>query len=92
MRLPVSFWGRLFDFGRFRMKGIKINVYIDNGNVYSYRVPDEEAVRDHCHEIITSGYRSSHGQHWTWYPPHRIKKIKLKKPLSTNYSDEVSGT
>lgn len=73
-------------------EGIKISVYIDNGNIYEYFVNDEESVRDHCHEIIQSGYRSSHGDHWVWFPPHRIKKIKVPMSLSTNYSDEVRGT
>jgi len=71
-----------------------IQIYIDNGNVYEYEVPSEEAARDHCHAIVMTGYRSTHtdDDSFTWYPPHRIHKIKVFGGMTSNYRDQVHGT
>lgn len=74
-----------------------ISVYIDNGNVYSYEVGTEESAREHAAAIVQTGYRSvsaESGRQLTWFPPHRIVKVKLilEADSSTQYTDNVRGT
>jgi hypothetical protein len=76
---------------------VTIHVYIDNGNVYSYQVDDETSAREHASAIISTGYRSvgkSSPMTMTWYPVHRISKVKLEldKASKTSYTDVSRGT
>lgn len=69
----------------------KIDVYLDNGVVYSYEVKSEDKVREHADAIIKTGYRHNDGEVFEHYPPHRILKVK-SSDISTKYIDTSSGT
>lgn len=78
---------------------ITIQVYLTNGVVREYEVPDQTTAREHVAEIILTGYRSVDENkphilvHW---PPHKIVKVKIVSdpdhPLQTNYFDRARGT
>ena len=72
---------------------MKIEIYLDDGRVFDYELPNESKVREHAAAIIKTGYRHSpEGEdYWEWYPPHRILKIKTPQ-LETKYFDHVTGT
>lgn len=71
---------------------MKIQIYLDDGRVFSYKVNDAEKVREHASAIIMGGYRHNNGKIFEHYPPHRILKVKCEGNISTNYPDEVTGT
>lgn len=76
---------------------ITIQVYLDTGNVYSYNVATEAIAREHANSIVSTGYRSVSADDpltLTWFPPHRIVKvkIKLKEQSTTNYFDTITST
>lgn len=68
-----------------------IKVYLDTGQTFSYEC-DERSAREHCAEIIATGYRTSHGGTLQWFPPHRVRKVKAIGGDVTDYPDEVGGT
>lgn len=56
----------------------KISVYLDTGVVYEYEVESAIKGREHAYEIISSGYRhTTNSNDLEWFPPHRIKKVKV---------------
>ena len=73
---------------------MKIEIYLDDGRVFSYSVPSESKVREHAGAILKTGYRHSPEgeEYWEWYPPHRILKIKCNRAMQTDYTDSVRGT
>lgn len=74
------------------MGNYTVEVYIDNGVVYSYTVDSPEKVREHADAIVKTGYRHNNGKIFEHYPPHRISKVKCAQPIPTKYPDEVRGT
>lgn len=68
-----------------------IEVYMDNGVVYSYEVASPDKVREHADAIIKTGYRHNDGNVFEHFPPHRILKVKSNN-ISTKYIDTTSGT
>lgn len=68
-----------------------IQVYLDDGRVFEYKVENEEKVREHASAIIATGYRHNDGKVFEHYPPHRILKVKSSE-ISTKYIDTVKGT
>jgi hypothetical protein len=68
-----------------------LEIYLDNGVVYSYEVASQQKVREHAHAIVMTGYRHNDGDVFEHYPPHRILKVKASK-IDTKYTDNVSGT
>lgn len=74
---------------------IKIEVYLENGNVYWYEVNSTDRARDHVHEIIQNGYRHTeeNSDILEWFPPHRILKVKIHGGAeSTKYRDNFRPT
>lgn len=71
-----------------------IDIYMDDGRVFSYNVESADKVREHAAAIISAGYRHSEEQTgiWEWYPPHRILKIKSKNIPTNYYTSNVRGT
>ena len=71
-----------------------IDVYIDNGVVFSYggiRTPAK--AREHASAIVKGGYRHNDGRgEFEHYPPHRIDKVKIIGVVPTKYPDAASGT
>jgi hypothetical protein len=68
-----------------------VNVYMDDGRVFSYDVPSADKVREHASAIIVGGYRHNDGEVFEHYPTHRIVKVKSHL-IPTLYPDTVSGT
>ena len=71
-----------------------INVYLDNGLVFSYDVGTPNSAREHAAAIATTGYRHTDNDAGVMehYPPHRIVKIKCVGGMKTSYPDETRGT
>ena len=65
--------------------------YLDDGRVFSYEC-DSRGSREHASEIIKTGYRSSGNGVLEWFPPHRIRKVKVIGGDTTEYTDTVTGT
>ena len=53
-----------------------IEVHIEDGIVFKYRVNSPQTVIEHMSRIITKGYRRNDGKIIEHYPPHRILKVK----------------
>ena len=68
-----------------------VNVYLDDGRIFSYNVESAEKVREHASTIIKDGYRHNDGKIFEHYPPHRILKVK-SKDIPTKYPNMVEGT
>lgn len=73
---------------------LKMEIYLDDGRVFSYEVPSDDKGREHASAIVSTGYRHNDGTGtFEWYPPHRILKVKVTGGVvRTKYTDEVSGT
>lgn len=69
----------------------KVEVYLDDGRVFSYEVSSPEKVREHASAIISGGYRHNDGKVFEHYPPHRILKVKSSN-IDTMYPDTARGT
>jgi hypothetical protein len=69
----------------------KIEVYLDDGRIFSYEVENEAKVREHASAIIKTGYRHNDGAIFEHYPSHRILKVKSSN-IPTTYKDTTSGT
>jgi hypothetical protein len=66
-----------------------IEVYLDNGVIFSYEVDSPGKVREHTSAIIKTGYRHNDGLIFEHYPPHRILKVKSNN-IPTKYPDTIS--
>jgi hypothetical protein len=72
---------------------MKVEVYIDNGLVFSYSVANAEKAREHSHAIVMTGYRHATEDCFEHFGPHRILKVKVTGgKVDTKYPDEVRGT
>jgi hypothetical protein len=71
-----------------------IHVYLDNGNVFKYKVEGQTKAREHSAAIVKDGYRHNDGSGtFEHFGPHRILKVKVTgAPVETLYPDEASGT
>ncbi len=70
-----------------------IEVYLDDGRVFSYQVRDAFKGREHASAIVATGYRSTDGNDLVWYPPHRIVKVRVTGAIeSSKYRDRVRAT
>ena len=71
---------------------MQINIYIDDGRVFSYEVANKAKLREHAHAIVQTGYRSDNEEGFTHYPPHRILKVTGPPSVDTQYVDTARGT
>jgi len=72
---------------------MKINVYLDDGRVYSYEVPNELKAREHAAAIVLGGYRHNDGMEFEHYGPQRVLKVKVTGGVvATKYPDSGTGT
>lgn len=69
----------------------QVNVYIDDGRVFTYEVDSPGKVREHASAIVMTGYRHNDGAVFEHYPPHRILKVK-SSGIPTKYKDTEGGT
>lgn len=75
------------------MEEYRIEVYLDDGRVFSYHVESAAKVREHVSAIVAGGYRHNDGKKiFEHYPPHRIMKVKCGNMIPTKYPDKVDGT
>ena len=72
----------------------KLQIYIDNGVIFSYRLPSANKVREHSAAIVKDGYRHNDGKgEYEHYGPHRILKVKCTGAIvPTEYPDTIEGT
>lgn len=71
----------------------KINVYLQDGRVFSYDVVDSVKAREHAHRIITLGWRNVANGMMEYYPVHQVVKVTFEEPddmMAKKY--EGSGT
>lgn len=75
-------------------KTFPVEIYMDDGRVFSYEVETADKVREHASAIIATGYRHSDEKTglWEWYPPYRILKIKSSNIPTFYYTKNVRGT
>jgi hypothetical protein len=73
---------------------LTLRVYLDDGRVFEYDLPNPSKVREHAAAIVKGGYRHNDGTGtFEHYPPHRILKVaSVGRPVPTNYPDRISGT
>ena len=74
---------------------VKVSVYLDDANVWSYNVSNIFKGREHAAAIIKSGFR--HTPEGTndmeWFPPHRVIKVRVEGGgESSRYRDEGRAT
>ena len=63
----------------------KINVYLQDGRVFSYNVEDSFKAREHAHRIVNYGWRNVVNGMMEYYPVHQVLKVTFKDP-----TDEMS--
>jgi len=68
-----------------------VEVYLDDGRVFFYKVNSQDKVREHAAAIVKDGYRHCDGEVFEHFPPHRILKVK-SYGIETSYPDNVRGT
>ncbi len=56
---------------------IKIEVYTDNGVVYTYRVNNENDAKEQASAICEKGYQHNGGIKFEFFPVHRILKVNV---------------
>lgn len=70
----------------------EINVYMQDGRVFSYNVADPVKAREHAHRIITLGWRNVVNGIMEYYPVHQILKVTFASPedlMATKYEGKV---
>ena len=58
----------------------KINVYLQDGRVYSYFVSSPIKAREHAHQIIMTGWRNVDSGIMEYYPVHQVLKVTFEDP------------
>jgi hypothetical protein len=69
-----------------------VNVYMQDGRVFSYEVTDSVKAREHAHRIVTLGWRNSIGKVMEYYPVHQVLKVTFDRPddmLDKKYESQV---
>jgi len=67
---------------------IDVNVYMQDGRVFTYQVEDSIKAREHAHRIINYGWRNIVNDVMEYYPIHQVIKVTFIAPgdlLSTKY-------
>ena len=63
-----------------KQRPVKVYVYIDDGQVYSYEVPYVLTAQKDAIDIVARGYvQSDSNDEFRYYPPHRILKVLVRK-------------
>lgn len=72
---------------------ILISVYLDTGYVVEWKLDGFAKAREFAAEMIARGCRTTEGEYTVWWPPHRIRKIKIKGGHETShYPNKVRAT
>jgi hypothetical protein len=58
----------------------KINIYLQDGRVFSYDVVDPIKAREHAHRIVTLGWRNVVNGMMEYYPIHQVLKVTFAEP------------
>lgn len=70
---------------------VKVNVYMEDGRVFSYDVANAVKAREHAHRIVNYGWRNAVDGIEEYYPTHQINKVTFPDPkdlMSTKYEGE----
>lgn len=52
-----------------------INVYLQDGRIFTYQVADCAKAREHAHCIVTRGWRNCVNGIMEYYPVHQVLKV-----------------
>ena len=58
----------------------EIQVYMQDGQVFGYKVANDSKAREHAHRIINYGWRNVEEGVMCYYPVHQILKVKFDMP------------
>jgi hypothetical protein len=62
---------------------IDVNVYMQDGRVFTYQVSDAIKAREHAHRIVNYGWRNAINGVMEYYPVHQV--LKVTWPASADY-------
>ena len=71
---------------------VTINVYMEDGRVFTYEVINAIKAREHAHRIITLGWRNCTDGVMEYYPIHQINKVTFSDPkdlMSKKYESKA---
>ncbi len=69
-----------------------VNVYLQDGRVFTYEVEDSVKAREHAHRIINYGWRNAVNGTMEYYPVHQVLKVTFKHPkdmMSVKYEGKA---
>ena len=69
-----------------------INIYLQDGRVFTYEVEDSVKAREHAHRIINYGWRNATNGIMEYYPVHQVLKVTFKYPkdmMSVKYESKA---
>lgn len=64
-----------------------MQIYLQDGRIFFYKVANEIKAREHAHRIINYGWRNIEEDRMCYYPIHQILKVCWDMPNK----DELSG-
>ena len=67
-------------------EGVRVNVYMQDGRMFSYEVANGVKAREHAHRIVTLGWRNVVDGVMEYYPVHQVLKVAFADP-----KDEMSN-
>ena len=62
---------------------VKIEIYIDDNNYFTYDVISQRKAREHCFRIQQQGYNDMSDGKMVYYPAHRLHKVQFS-PCDTS--------
>lgn len=71
-----------------------VNVYMQDGRVFSYEVEDSVNAPEHANRIVTNGWRNVTNGVVEYYPVHQILKVTFASPddmMSKKYEGKKKG-
>ena len=72
-----------------------LNLYMQDGRVFRYKVTDSAKAREHAHRIITTGWRNVTNGIMEYYPVHQVLKVTFgyeEDLLGTKYEAQLNET
>lgn len=73
---------------------VTINVYMQDGRVFRYKVEDGVKAREHAHRIVNYGWRNVEKGVMCYYPVHQVLKVTFQYEadmLGTKYEAQMQG-
>ncbi len=69
-----------------------INVYLQDGRVFSYDVANDTKAREHAHRIINYGWRNVEECVMCYYPVHQVLKVTFDMPDKDTLAGKYCAT